>query len=159
MQCYFKKDCWWTQVLFLGPLIPLFWTSGNVSPGFHSQSGQPYSHLTEVYVLHVVGPLVWYMPTSLLPAWQLTCCLSCACEQALLGLKIGIYHAVATQCETRQMLYWLSYVSSVNSIWLYKCKCLPLPLAEIDNSSTNTPEMFSYLVESIRYVWSIYVYQ
>ena len=30
---------------FMGSLIPLFWTSGNVSSGFQSQSGQPYSHL------------------------------------------------------------------------------------------------------------------
>ena len=38
---------------FLGPLIPLFRTSGDVSSGFQSQSGQPYSHLAEVYVLHI----------------------------------------------------------------------------------------------------------
>ena len=29
----------------MGPLIPLFWTSSDVSSGFQSQSGQPYSHL------------------------------------------------------------------------------------------------------------------
>ena len=34
----------------MGPLIPLFWTSGDVSSGFQSQSGQPYSHLAEAYV-------------------------------------------------------------------------------------------------------------
>ena len=28
----------------LGPLIPLFWISGDVSSGFQSQSGLPYSH-------------------------------------------------------------------------------------------------------------------
>ena len=28
-----------TQVLFVGPLIPLFWTSGDVCPGFQSQGG------------------------------------------------------------------------------------------------------------------------
>ena len=27
------------KVLFVGPLIPLFWTSGDVCPGFQSQSG------------------------------------------------------------------------------------------------------------------------
>ena len=31
------------------PLIPLFWTSGDIS-GFQSQSGQPYSHLVEACV-------------------------------------------------------------------------------------------------------------
>ena len=29
---------------FLGPLLPLFWISGDVSSGFQSQSGLPYSH-------------------------------------------------------------------------------------------------------------------
>ena len=42
-----------TWVFFVGPLIPLFWTSGDVSSGFQSQSGQPYSCLAEVYVLYV----------------------------------------------------------------------------------------------------------
>ena len=28
----------------LGPLVPLFWISSNVSSGFQSQSGLPYSH-------------------------------------------------------------------------------------------------------------------
>ena len=31
----------------MGPLIPLFRTSGNVSSGFLSQSVHPYSHLTD----------------------------------------------------------------------------------------------------------------
>ena len=35
------------------PLIPLFWTPGDVSSGFQSQSGQPYSHLAEEYVMYV----------------------------------------------------------------------------------------------------------
>ena len=30
---------------FIGPLIPLFCTSGDVPSGFQSQSDQPYSHL------------------------------------------------------------------------------------------------------------------
>ena len=28
----------------LGPLVPLFWISGDVSSAFQSQSGLPYSH-------------------------------------------------------------------------------------------------------------------
>ena len=35
----------------VGPLTPLFWTSGDVSSGFQSQSGQPYLHLAEAYLL------------------------------------------------------------------------------------------------------------
>ena len=34
------------------PWITLFWTSGDVSSGFQSQSGQSYSDLTQAYVLH-----------------------------------------------------------------------------------------------------------
>ena len=35
----------------LQQLIPLFWTSDDVSTGFQSKSGQPYSCLAEVYVM------------------------------------------------------------------------------------------------------------
>ena len=38
---------------FLGLLIPLFQTSGDISHGFQSQSGQPYSHLVEAYMIYV----------------------------------------------------------------------------------------------------------
>ena len=36
---------------FCGATDTLFWTSGDVSSGFQSQSGQPYSSLAEAYVL------------------------------------------------------------------------------------------------------------
>ena len=39
---YFFKIFCRTQVLFVGPLIPLFWTSGDVCPGFQSQGGFPH---------------------------------------------------------------------------------------------------------------------
>ena len=39
----------------MGPLISLFLTSSDVSSGFQSQSGQPYSRLAEAYVLHVTS--------------------------------------------------------------------------------------------------------
>ena len=35
----FFFNFWRTQVLFVWPLIPLFWTSGDISPGFQSQGG------------------------------------------------------------------------------------------------------------------------
>ena len=38
---FFKKKLWRTSVLFVGSLMPLFWTSGNVCPGFQSQGGSP----------------------------------------------------------------------------------------------------------------------
>ena len=39
---YFLEDI----CSFMGPLIPLFRTSGDISSGFQSQSGQPYSHFS-----------------------------------------------------------------------------------------------------------------
>ena len=36
---FFFKIFWRTWVLFVGPLITLFWTSCDVSPGFQSQGG------------------------------------------------------------------------------------------------------------------------
>ena len=41
---FFFFNFWKTQVFFVGPLIPLFWTSGDVSPGFQSQGGSPHLH-------------------------------------------------------------------------------------------------------------------
>ena len=63
---------WRTRVLFMGPLIPLFWTFGDVSSVFQGQSGQPYLHLAEVYMMYVPwdSPLVQHLSTSWQPAWQ-----------------------------------------------------------------------------------------
>ena len=63
-----------------------------VSSRFQSQSGQPYSHLTATYMLRIPwdSPLVWHLPTSWWPAWQLSHSLPHTCEQALVGLETGI---------------------------------------------------------------------
>ena len=75
---FFKKKFWRTWVLFVGPLIPLFWTSGDIS-------------FCVCVTLHVP----WDSPTSILVA-------SMAAEQslphtckALVGFKTGSYHAAA----------------------------------------------------------------
>ena len=54
-------------------LISRFRTSGDVSSGFQSQSGQPYMHLAEAYVLHIPGdsPLVRHLPNLSQPADEL----------------------------------------------------------------------------------------
>ena len=39
----------------MGPLIPLFWISGDVSSRVQSHSWQPYSHLAEVYLRFTSG--------------------------------------------------------------------------------------------------------
>ena len=45
---------------FLRPLIPLYWTSGDVSSGFQSKIRQPFLHLAEAYVIYILwdSPLV-----------------------------------------------------------------------------------------------------
>ena len=55
---------------FVGPLIPLFWTSGDVSSGFQSQSGQPHLNLAEVYMIYIPGdsPLVKHLCQCIMPA-------------------------------------------------------------------------------------------
>ena len=57
---YFSKKNLVDTCSFSGPLIPLFRSSGNVSSGFKSQSGQPYLHLVEEYVIYIPwnSPLV-----------------------------------------------------------------------------------------------------
>ena len=68
--------CLWGDLSYVeifGPLIPLFWTSGDVSSGFQSHRGQPHSCLAYVpYVLYVLwdSPLVWHLLTSWWQAWQ-----------------------------------------------------------------------------------------
>ena len=34
----------WTSVLSVAPLIPLFWTSGDICPGFQCQGASPCLH-------------------------------------------------------------------------------------------------------------------
>ena len=49
----FKKLIFFLKIFcHMGPLLPLFWTSGNICPRFQSQSGQPYSHLTKAYAIN-----------------------------------------------------------------------------------------------------------
>ena len=45
---------------FMRPLIPLFWTSGDISSEFQSQCRQTYSYLAEVYMMYIPldSPLV-----------------------------------------------------------------------------------------------------
>ena len=53
---------------FLGPLVPLFWISGDVSSGFQSQSG--FAIFAEANVMYIPqdSPPVLHLPTSWRPA-------------------------------------------------------------------------------------------
>ena len=74
--------------ILLKCILVLVFFPGDVSSGFQSQSGQPYSPLVEACVLHIPqdSPLVPHLLTS-------SQFLPCACEQALVGLETGTYSA------------------------------------------------------------------
>ena len=47
---FFKKTIWRTQVLYVGPLVPPFWTYGDVCTGFQITSGS--NHLRALLPAH-----------------------------------------------------------------------------------------------------------
>ena len=53
--------------------MPLFWTFGDVSSGFQSQSGQPYLHFAEAYMLHKQSFYAKFELTSFLPPANVVC--------------------------------------------------------------------------------------
>ena len=65
---------WYTfqkKVLFLGPLIPLFWTSGDFCPEFQSHGGYPTYVLRCLHAMDSSDPpLVRHLLTSWRPVWQ-----------------------------------------------------------------------------------------
>ena len=69
---------------FCGPLIPLFWTSDDVSSGFQSQSG------------FCLICSCWHLLTSWWPSWQESHSHPHTCKQALVGLETRTY------CTTTQ---------------------------------------------------------
>ena len=52
--CFLKKF-WGHKSFFLGPLIPLFWTSGDICPGFQSKGGSLACFLTCVVLRFTSG--------------------------------------------------------------------------------------------------------
>ena len=122
---FFNLNFWRTQVLFVGTLIPLFWTSGDVSSGFQSQSGQSYLHLAEAYVLHIPwdSPLVWHLPTSWWPACQLRWSLPHTYGHAWVGLKWETYRVTGERSTDWAMLSRLSsgYLRSITKSTVNCC--------------------------------------
>ena len=64
------KSVWRTFVLYVGPLIPLFWTSGGFCPGPQSQRG---SLTRMLHHLHAMDSLDSSLLTAWWPAWQPSC--------------------------------------------------------------------------------------
>ena len=99
---------------FMGPLIPLFWTSDDVSSGFQSQSGQPYLHLVEAYVIYVPrdSPLVQHLLTSWWPAWQLITSLHLCFSRGRMLDSIGTPPAYWSDVLTTRPLHLPMYLLS-----------------------------------------------
>ena len=95
----------------MGPLIPLFWTSGYVCPGFTSLCASLPVCNGFLRFNSSVTPadlLVSSMATELFH--------SHTCAQVLHELKCGIKHATFSQDVTRQMLYQLIYAGLTNGM-------------------------------------------
>ena len=105
---------------FVGPLIPLFWTSGDVSSGFQSQSGfcliQAWQRHT-CYVTHSLSFISGATPVNLLaasmgaePSLPHTC-------KALMGLETKSYHAAAQSVRSGRPDALLTELSRLGFVW------------------------------------------
>ena len=93
------------SVIFVGPLIPLFRTTGNICPELQSQGGSPCLPASQLCTTKSSdSALLRHLLTSWWPAWQLSCSDPYTFKQALVGLESGIY-ATVTHHVTRQTLY------------------------------------------------------
>ena len=108
---FFFLNFWRTWVLFVGPLIPLFWTSGDVSSGFQSQSG---FCLIRAYVLRYTFPEIHLWCNTCWPlgsqhgSWDV----SSTYLRGIGGTRNWELSCRHSQCEIRQTLYRLSYPGS-----------------------------------------------
>ena len=96
--CFFLK-IWAVTCPFLGPLVPLFWISGDVSFGFQSQSGLPYSHCggernvhSEIHVwCYTCQPLGGRRAAGPVPTY---CCRGEVARIRTRALRISMSHTV-----------------------------------------------------------------
>ena len=92
---FFKKNVG-RHSSFVGLLIPLFWTSGDVCPGFQRKGQSP-----DLGTLSPVHNIIFRFTSGGIPAglWaasmatELFCSHPHTCKQALVGLKTWIYQA------------------------------------------------------------------
>ena len=96
---------WRTHVLFVGPLIPLFWTSGQIRfPGLHVSSSVCNWFLRFTSVVTPADLSAARMASEPLHLH--------ICVQVLMMLESRINPATASQHVTRHTLYRLSYTAS-----------------------------------------------
>ena len=70
-EIYCAYNLWRTSVFFVGPLIPLFWTTVDIWPRFHSLGGLFAYIITHLCAMDSIGStLVQHLLTSSRAAWQ-----------------------------------------------------------------------------------------
>ena len=87
---------------FLGPLVPLFWISGDVSSGFQSQSGFCLIHIAETNVMYIS----WDPPLVLHIADLLT--------DSIAGHQLGSYLAQFVAAVSLELSINISLVPRAN---------------------------------------------
>ena len=93
----------------MGPLIPLFWTSGEVYPGFQSQGGSLTCVLPRLRTTDVSdSALAWHLPTSWRPAWQLVAFLTCIVAEGLKNFVVVSIIVLYNTSHEPLMLLWSS---------------------------------------------------
>ena len=104
MPDYFFKFFWKTSVLSVASLITLFWTSGDIGPGFQSQGGSPRLHASFPACNRILRLTFGITPADLLAASMATePFFPCTCEQVLVELETGICHVFL---NTDHLLNW-----------------------------------------------------
>ena len=126
---------------FMGPLLPLFWISGDVSSGLQSQSGWPYLYLAKAYTMYILRDSpVLHLLISWWPAWwPVTVPHMCVSAEVGSQIRLGdLLHSSLTCYSLRHQQPTLKYklghtrsykyaVSSVNNsslfFWKHLLKC------------------------------------
>ena len=141
-----------THVLFLGPLVPQFWISFDVSSGFQSQSGFCLIHIVQVNIMYIPWdpPVALHVYTLLtvsivgqqmyiLPFWQIfdekdTMLCKWLPSNSLSGEAISKNQNCHFQICTTDFwkLKWLSFSLDLNeSIELGKYQCFFLLISQM----------------------------
>ena len=87
----------------VGPLVPLFWISGNVSSGFQSQSGFCFIHIAEANVMYISWdpPLVKHIANLLM--------------DSIAGQRLGSYLGQGYYCVAA-----VSLKPAINRLWVLR---------------------------------------
>ena len=114
---YFLKIFLGDTCPFMGLLIPLFWTSGDVSSGFQSQSGFCLIQACRRCMCYICSERFTSgaTPANLLQSvWQPSCSLPHTCKQVLVGLKTWIYRRSTDWAMRARLLFlYLSFMLSI----------------------------------------------